>query len=286
QNSNVVGFTSLIDNLYMFDVISFYNKILQTSLRDDYSRYGYLYLIDEKSQSLDIFKFSKLKLNFKVERKLKLPNLVVMVNSMQCPGPFALFLKQYGIIPQYTMPDKPSMNNVVERRKQTLKDMVRRESLKIVIYILFRVSSKAVNKTLYELWTSKRPSIKHLHIWGCPTEARPYRSHERKLDLRIVSCYFVGYVERSSGYMFYDFTLRSLFEMGNEVEFEKEENIRNVVFVEESINDISKVLVPITIQETTIVIEDNVQTIILNITMMRFSLKYIKNNLNILKKCN
>ena len=76
-----------------------------------------------------------------------------------------------------------------------------------------------------------------MHIWGCPAEARPYRPHERKLDSRIVSCYFVGYAERSRGYKFYGPPLRSIFEMGNErfleeVEFGKEENIRKVVFEE------------------------------------------------------
>ncbi|RDX69083.1 hypothetical protein CR513_51850, partial [Mucuna pruriens] len=60
--------------------------------------------------------------------------------------------------------------------------------------------------------------------------------------------------------------------MGNakileEVEFEKEENIRNVVFEEESVNDIGQVLVPITIQETTPVIGDNVQTIVPDIVL-------------------
>jgi len=86
----------------------------------------------------------------------------------------------------------------------------------------------------------KRPSIKHLHIWGCPAEARPYRPHERKLDSRTISCYFVGYVERSQGYKFYNPTLRSFFDTGNarfleEAEFGKEENTRNVVFEEEPI---------------------------------------------------
>ena len=104
------------------------------------------------------------------------------------------------------------------------------EALKTAVYILNRVPSKAVNKTPYELWTGKRPSIKHLHIWGCLAEARPYRPHERKLDSRTISCYFVGYAERSQGYKFYNPTLRSFLETGNarfleEVEFGKEENI-------------------------------------------------------------
>ncbi|RDY00767.1 hypothetical protein CR513_16005, partial [Mucuna pruriens] len=155
-----------------------------------------------------------------------------------------------GIVSQYTMPSKPNMNGMAERRNRTLKDMV---------------PTKVVNKTPYELWTGKKPSINHFHIWGCSTETQPYRPHERKLDSRIVSCYFVGYVERSWGYKFYDPTSRSFFETRNarileEVEFGKEENMRNVVFEEECVNDIGQVLVPITVQETTPIIGDNVQT--------------------------
>nr|KYP41105.1 Retrovirus-related Pol polyprotein from transposon TNT 1-94 [Cajanus cajan] len=187
----------------------------------------------------------------------------------------ALFLRECGIAPQYTMPGKPSMNGVAERRNRTLKDMVRSmishsslpeslwgEALKTAVYILNRVPSKAVNKTPYELWTGKRPSLKHLHIWGCPAEARPYRPHESKLESRTVSCYFVGYPERSRGYKFYNPTTRSFFETGNarfleDVEFGKEENIRNVVFEEEPVIDSDQVLVPITIPVPTPVIGDN-----------------------------
>ena len=86
------------------------------------------------------------------------------------------------------------------------------EAFKTAAYILNRVPSKAVNKTSHELWTGKKQSIKHFHIWGCPTEARPYRPHERKLNSRIISCYFVGYAERSRGYKFYGPPLRSIFE--------------------------------------------------------------------------
>ncbi|RDX64576.1 hypothetical protein CR513_56853, partial [Mucuna pruriens] len=52
-----------------------------------------------------------------------------------------------------------------------------------------------------------------------------------------------------------------------EVEFEKKENIRNVIFEEIIVHDIGQVLVPITVQETTPVIEDNIQTIVLNIVL-------------------
>ncbi|KAI0510586.1 hypothetical protein KFK09_011193 [Dendrobium nobile] len=113
------------------------------------------------------------------------------------------------------MPGTPSQNGVAERRNRTLKDMVRSmishsslpeslwgEALKTAVYILNRVPSKAVTKTPYELWTGKKPSIRHFHVWGCPAEARPYKPNERKLDSRTVSCYFVGYSERSRGLNF------------------------------------------------------------------------------------
>ena len=97
------------------------------------------------------------------------------------------------------------------------------------------------SKTPYELWTSKKPSIRYLHVWGCPAEARPYKPNEKKLDSRTMSCYFVGYSERSRGFKFYDSLTRSFFEMGNakfieDVELSGREPLRKVVFEEESVS--------------------------------------------------
>ena len=159
-----------------------------------------------------------------------------------------------GIVPQYNMSRTLSQNGVVERRNRTLKDMVRSminystlleslwgKAVKIIVYILNRVPSKAVAKSPYELWTSKKPSIRHLHVWGCPIEARPYKPNEKKLDSRIVSCDFVGYSERSRGFKFYDPSTRSFFETVNakfseDVELSERESLRKVVFEEESIS--------------------------------------------------
>ncbi|KAL8161786.1 hypothetical protein V2J09_013275 [Rumex salicifolius] len=116
------------------------------------------------------------------------------------------------------MSGKPSMNGVVERRNRTLLDMawiMIREALKTTIYILNRVPSKAVAKTTYEIWTRKKSSIRHLHIWGCPTESRPYRPNKRKLDSKTINCYFIGYAKRSCGFKCYDPTNRSFFETKN-----------------------------------------------------------------------
>ena len=117
------------------------------------------------------------------------------------------------------------------------------------MYILNWVPSKVVAKTPYELWTRKKPSIMHLHVWGCPAQARPYRPNEKKLDERTVSCYFVGYAECSQGFKFYNPTIRSFSETGNarffeDVEFGGEYNVRSVVFEKEQKNNQDQVLIP------------------------------------------
>ncbi|KAF7807931.1 Retrovirus-related Pol polyprotein from transposon TNT 1-94 [Senna tora] len=136
--------------------------------------------------------------------------------SGQKSGPFAKFLQEQGIVPQYTMPGSPDMNGVAERRNRTLLDMVRsmmsnsklpiflwREALKTAVYIQNRVPTKAVSKTPFEIWKGWKPSLNHIRVWGCPAEVRVYNPHEKKLDPRTISTYFVGYAERSKGYKFY-----------------------------------------------------------------------------------
>ena len=77
------------------------------------------------------------------------------------------------------------------------------EALRTAMYILNRVPSKSVSSTPFELWTSRKPSLRHLHIWGCPAEIRVFNPHEKKLDPRTISGYFIGYPEKSKGYRFY-----------------------------------------------------------------------------------
>jgi len=79
---------------------------------------------------------SKLKLNSNLQKKNKKIKVVKSNrggeyygryhgSGEQRPRPFALFLNECEIVPQYTILGKPSMNGVVERRNRTLKDMVR-----------------------------------------------------------------------------------------------------------------------------------------------------------------
>ena len=116
--------------------ISYSNKkwasILHT-FTNDYSRYGYIYLIRDKSESLDTFKIFKAEVENQINKKIKGVRSDRGgefygrndASGEQCHRSFARYLEQSGIVPQYTMPGTPSMNGIVERRNRTLQDMVR-----------------------------------------------------------------------------------------------------------------------------------------------------------------
>ena len=62
------------------------------------------------------------------------------------------------------------------------------EALKTTIYLLNRISSKLVPKTPFELCTRRKSSLRYLHVWDYPVEARIYNPHEKKLKFRTISC--------------------------------------------------------------------------------------------------
>ena len=148
---------------------------------DNYSRYGYIYPIKERSDALDKFKIFKAE----VENQHDLKTKIVRSDRGgeyygrhtpygQVPGPFARFLQENDIVAQYSTPGEPQQNRVAERRNRTLMDMVGSmmsystlpinlwmEALKTAIYILNRMPCKSVLKTPYELWTGREPSLNH-----------------------------------------------------------------------------------------------------------------------------
>ena len=76
----------------------------------------------------------------------------------------------------------PQKNGVLERRNRTLLYMVRSMlsnaslpislwtyALKATMYFQNRVPSKADKKTPFERWTKRKPSLRPVHVWGCPT---------------------------------------------------------------------------------------------------------------------
>uniref|UniRef100_A0A8R7NVH6 Integrase catalytic domain-containing protein n=1 Tax=Triticum urartu TaxID=4572 RepID=A0A8R7NVH6_TRIUA len=94
---------------------------------DDFSRYGYIYPIRDRSQALDKFKVFKAKVENQLNAKIKVVQLDDRGGEYygrhapygKIPGPFAKFLSKNGIVAQYSMPGEPQQNGVAERRNRT-----------------------------------------------------------------------------------------------------------------------------------------------------------------------
>ena len=106
-------------------------------------RYGYIYLIHEKSKSLGTIKIFKVEVENQLNKRIK----SVRSNhdgefygrndrsSEQCPGSFAQYLEYSGIFPQYTVSGTPSMNGIAEWHNRTLQDMVRSMMAQSLLHI-------------------------------------------------------------------------------------------------------------------------------------------------------
>jgi transposase InsO family protein len=99
---------------------------------DNFSRYGYIYPIKERSEALDKFKIFKTEVENQHNIKIKLVRSDHGEEYYgrhtpygQVSGPFVRFLQENGIVIWYSMPGDPQQNGVAERRNHTLMDMVR-----------------------------------------------------------------------------------------------------------------------------------------------------------------
>ncbi|WVZ97784.1 hypothetical protein U9M48_043296 [Paspalum notatum var. saurae] len=187
---------------------------------DDFSRYGYVYLMRHKSESFEKFKEFHNEVQNHIGKTIKF--LRLDRGGEYLSQEFGDHLRRCGIVPQLTPPGTPQWNGVSERRNITLLDMVRSMmsqtylplyfwgyALETVVFILNRAPSKAIEKTPYEIWTGKRPTyVKRLT--------------SDNLTPKSEKCIFVGYPRETKGYYFYNRNENKVFVVRNGVFLEKE----------------------------------------------------------------
>ncbi|KAJ9541256.1 hypothetical protein OSB04_027762 [Centaurea solstitialis] len=180
---------------------------------DDFSRYGYVYLMRHKSETFEKFKEYQNEVQNLLDKRIKF--LRSNRGGEYLSDEFDNHLMECGIVPQLTPPYTPQMNGVSERRNRTLLDMVRTmmchsslpvsfwgHALETAAHILNRAPTKSVEKTPYELWKGKKPNISFLKIWGCEVYVK--RPTSEKLKPKSDKCFFVGYPKTTVGYYFYN----------------------------------------------------------------------------------
>ncbi|KAL0406291.1 UNVERIFIED_CONTAM: Retrovirus-related Pol polyprotein from transposon TNT 1-94 [Sesamum latifolium] len=186
---------------------------------DDHSRYGYVYLMRYKYEAFGRFKEYRLEVENQTNRKIKA--LRSDRGGEYLSGEFIDYLKENGILSQWTPPRTPQLNGVAERMNRTLLDMVRSMmsftelppsfwgyALETAAKLVNTEPSKSVSQTPYEIWHGKPASYK-----------------------------FIGYPKETAGYYFYDPVEQKTFVSRNAVLLKKSypsDSRRDEVLIEES----------------------------------------------------
>ena len=136
---------------------------------DDFSIYGYIYLMKHKSITFE--KFKEFGSEVENHRNKKIKFLRSDRGGEYLSYEFVLHLKQCGIVSQHTPPGTPQRNGVSECRNRTLLDMVRSMmsltdlplsfwgyALETAAFTLNRAPSKFVEMTAYECGLARNPN--------------------------------------------------------------------------------------------------------------------------------
>ncbi|GJR72520.1 retrotransposon protein, putative, ty1-copia subclass [Tanacetum coccineum] len=170
---------------------------------DDYSRYGYVYLLKHKHEVFETFKVFKNEVENQLGKTIKA--LRLDRGGEYISQEFKDYLKACGIVQQLTPPYTPQHNGVSERRNRTLLDMIRSKmnlttlplsfwdyALETATRILNMVPTKKVDKTPYELWIPKRimcyyfyfpPENKIVVASEIPTEVEGFEPPQKEVVL-------------------------------------------------------------------------------------------------------
>jgi hypothetical protein len=183
---------------------------------DDFSRHTKVYLMKRKSQALEKFK--------EYIADVGRPNIICVKSLRSDNGgeykseEFNKFCREYGIKRELTIPNTPEQNGVAERNWRTLFEMTRGmlktanldnkwwgRAIITAAYVKNRclTSTNQENKTPHELFTGKVPDVSNLRIFGCNVYSYNDEQGKSKLDDRAIPGLFMGYGERSKGYVVY-----------------------------------------------------------------------------------
>ncbi|GJT60782.1 retrovirus-related pol polyprotein from transposon TNT 1-94 [Tanacetum coccineum] len=136
------------------------------------------------------------------------------------------FFKEEGIEHQTSTPRTPEQNGVVERRNRTLVEAARTmlSASKLPLFFWAEAIATACytqnrsiiipthEKTAYHIINDRKPSIKHLHIFGCTCYLTRDGENLDKMKEKGDPCILVGYSTQSKGYRVYNKRTRLIVE--------------------------------------------------------------------------
>ncbi|KAL4369109.1 hypothetical protein GQ457_05G014540 [Hibiscus cannabinus] len=183
---------------------------------DDYSRKTWVYFLKQKSEAFGAFK------NFKAlvekESGFEIKSLRSDRGGEFTSNEFNDFCKAYGIRRPLTVPRSPQQNGVAERKNRTILNMARSmlkaknmpkefwaEAVSCAVYLSNRSPTKNVdNVTPQEAWSGRKPSVRHIRVFGSIAYAHVPDQGRLKLDDRSSKYVFIGYDSNSKGYKLFN----------------------------------------------------------------------------------
>ncbi|GFW51545.1 retrovirus-related Pol polyprotein from transposon TNT 1-94 [Trichonephila clavipes] len=181
------------------------------SIIDDYSRKVTVFPIRNKSDVFHTFiRFQK-----RAERFLSKKVITVRTDGGLefCNKDMDNFLTELGIKHEVTNSYTPEMNGVAERFNLTALDGIKTllkssevphkfwgEALLCFTYAWNRICHKDSNKTPFEKYSGRKPSVLHLKPFGCLAYAGVPKQIRKKFDMRAKMGIMMGYAQRTKGY--------------------------------------------------------------------------------------
>jgi len=189
---------------------------------DDTTRHTDEYRLKYKSEAL--VKFKGWKALREMESGKQVKRFRTDGGSEYTSKKFAEYLKSDGISKETTTPYTPQSNVVVERANRTIGECVRcmldvaglpKEywafAVSVAVYLTHCTpTGLVVGKTLYEAWHGRKPSLKHIHVFGCLAFVHVPNEKRKKLDYRATPGIFVGYSISTKQYFVYNPLARTL----------------------------------------------------------------------------
>nr|GEY52390.1 retrovirus-related Pol polyprotein from transposon TNT 1-94 [Tanacetum cinerariifolium] len=144
----------------------------------------------------------------------------------ETPETLNAFFKEEGIENQTSIARTPEQNGIVKRRNHTLVEAARMMLSASQLSLFFWAEAIATacytqnrfiiilthDKTPYHIINDRKPSIKHLHIFGCICYITRDGKNLDKMKEKGDQCILVGYSTQSNGYLVYNKRTRMIVE--------------------------------------------------------------------------
>jgi Reverse transcriptase (RNA-dependent DNA polymerase)/GAG-pre-integrase domain/gag-polypeptide of LTR copia-type len=199
-----------------------YRALYWMPMVDEASGYIHVALLRKKSDALEAFQ--KFKALAETQTGLRVKHLRDDKGGEFMSTAFEKYCEREGIIREHTIRATPEQNGAVERVNRRISEaataMLTEANLPpsfwgfaVLAYIhaANRCSSQAHKGTTpYQLWHSKKPSVKRLRVFGCAAYVHVQKDQRRALEAHTRKCVFVGYPSDRAGWMFWDSSARQL----------------------------------------------------------------------------